>query len=74
MKKTVLIIAAVVFAIALSSSCKKPIGKCAEFFEKGCVVDATYYKPVCGCNDKTYANSTYAECAQVEYEDGSCPD
>ena len=30
------------------------------------------YVPVCGCNNKTYANSSYAECAGVDYVNGSC--
>ena len=72
MKKNLLIAASIIFAVAMFSNCTKPLGDCEEFFEKDCVVDATYYQAVCGCNGKTYANSTYAECAQVEYEDGAC--
>jgi hypothetical protein len=74
MKKNLLIAVSLVFAVAMFSNCKKPLGKCAEFFEKDCEVDSTYYSAVCGCNDKTYANETYADCAQVEYESGACPD
>jgi hypothetical protein len=72
MKKNILLIASTAFiTILLASSCKKPLGKCEEFFEKGCVVTNEYI-PVCGCNDKTYANKSFAECAGVEYVNGSC--
>ena len=72
MKKNILLIATIAFASSvLVSSCKKPLGKCDEFFEKGCETTEEYV-PVCGCNDKTYANKSYAECAGVEYVNGSC--
>ena len=72
MKKNILLIAALAFAATiLVSSCKKPIGKCDEFFEQGCPTTQEYV-PVCGCNNKTYANSSYAECAGVGYVNGSC--
>lgn len=72
MKKNILLIATIAFASTiLVSSCKKPLGKCDEFFEKGCATTEDY-TPVCGCNDKTYANKSFAECAGVEYVNGSC--
>ena len=72
MKKNILLIATTIFAaVVLMNSCNKPLGKCDEFFEKGCVTTEDY-TPVCGCNDKTYANKSLAECAGVDYVNGSC--
>ena len=72
MKKNILSSISVVFVtLVIVASCKKPIGKCEEFFEKGCETTQDY-APVCGCNDKTYPNKSYAECASVEYVNGSC--
>ncbi len=70
-KNRILIVSLSLSFIALASSCNKPLGKCEEFFEKDCNVTSEYI-PVCGCNDKTYANKSYAECAGVEYVNGTC--
>ena len=51
------------------SSCSKD--ECEEFFQEGCPVSQEF-DPVCGCNGKTYANSTFAECAGVEFTTGKC--
>lgn len=59
------------FALSFSiTGCKE---ECEELYKEGCDVDSKY-RPVCGCNGKTYANSTYADCAGVEYTDGKCED
>lgn len=72
MKKNSVLITSVLLAfMAIASSCNKPLGKCEEFFEQDCNVTSDY-APVCGCNDKTYANKSYADCAGVEYVNGSC--
>ena len=51
-------------------SCSK--NECREMYKEecGCLDE---YTPVCGCNEKTYANSCYAECAGVEFTAGKCP-
>lgn len=45
---------------------------CMEVIDTDCLC-ITVYEPVCGCNDKTYANSCVANCAGIkEYSDGPC--
>lgn len=67
MKTKLLTILSLVAVFSLTN-CKE---ECEELYEKGCVVDSKY-RPVCGCNGKTYANSTYADCAGISYTDGKC--
>lgn len=44
---------------------------CEETTVDDCVC-LTVYKPVCGCNNKTYTNSCHAECSGVTYIEGAC--
>ena len=53
----------------LFMSCSKD--ECEELYNEGCVTTQDY-TPVCGCNGKTYANKSIAECAQVSYTEGAC--
>ncbi len=71
MKTKLLSILVLTLCLGFISSCNKE--ECPELFKEGCDLD-TRYRPVCGCNGKTYANKTYAECAGVEYIDGECLD
>lgn len=69
--KTKVIAIFAIFAFAFTtSSCKE---ECEELYKEGCEVD-NKYRPVCGCNGKTYANFTYADCAGVEWSSGECLD
>ena len=54
----------------VSFSCNKK-DECEEFYTEGCVTTQEY-EPVCGCNGKTYANKSIAECAQIDYTEGAC--
>ena len=63
----------VLMVISVCFSCKKEETQCVENLNPDC---ACYliYAPVCGCNDKTYANDCVAECYGItEYVDGECP-
>ena len=66
--KITLTVAALALGLFTLTNCGK---KCEELFEEGCVTTQEY-EPVCGCNDKTYANKSYAECAGLEYSEGKC--
>lgn len=55
-------------ALLTLTNCNK---KCEELFQEGCVTTQDY-TPVCGCNGKTYANKSYAECAGLDYSEGKC--
>ncbi len=44
---------------------------CVENTNESCVC-IDMYDPVCGCNNKTYSNSCYAECSGVTYVKGAC--
>ncbi len=58
-----------IFSAIVSVSCSKD--ECEEFYTKDCVTTQEY-EPVCGCNGKTYANKSIAECAQIDYTEGAC--
>jgi hypothetical protein len=62
--------------LLMSCSSKKVV---TEVEEIPCVVNTnescvciTLYKPVCGCDNKTYTNSCHAKCNGVTYVEGEC--
>lgn len=72
----------ILVVIALMCSCTAPKSTsdnnaepekvpCVETSVDDCVC-LTVYKPVCGCNNKTYSNSCHAECSGVTYTEGAC--
>jgi hypothetical protein len=66
--KITLTVVTLALGLFVLTNCGK---KCEELFQEGCVITQEY-EPVCGCNDKTYANKSYAECAGLEYSEGKC--
>jgi len=50
----------------------KPQANCVEEIQEDCFCTQEY-RPVCGCNFKTYANSCIARCSGIdEYRMGPC--
>lgn len=66
------IVLAAVFFIAKADSCKKK-DTCKGEAQKDCVC-IQIYKPVCGCDGKTYGNDCVAKCEGVRtWTEGECP-
>jgi hypothetical protein len=46
---------------------------CVEKINNDCMCPENY-KPVCGCNKKTYSNECFAKCGGItEFTEGECP-
>lgn len=60
----------------MAATCSKDSEEeaCAEREVEDCMCTMEY-KPVCGCNKKTYGNSCDASCHGIDdYTEGACPE
>lgn len=73
MKNSVSLLLVFFVFLTFFSNCKTKFNKSCEAVENPDCVCLQIYEPVCGCNDVTYPNSCYAECASItDYEQGEC--
>ena len=79
MKKIIAFFTPLSIAVLLvASTCKKttPVDShvCIEKPMKADCMCYEIYKPVCGCNGKTYANDCIARCQNItNFKEGACP-
>lgn len=77
MKKPIRIFAAFTVITFLMAACCKKIISTSDCVEKTVSPDCIctkIYKPVCGCNGKTYGNACEARCHNItKFTEGECP-
>jgi hypothetical protein len=62
-------------AILTAATCQKTriLDECLEKVLKSDCVCYEIYKPVCGCNGKTYPNDCVARCQNItKFKEGAC--
>ncbi len=77
MKNIIRLFAAFSIAVFLMTACNKkmlPLNDCVEKTVNPDCICTKIYKPVCGCNGKTYGNECEARCHNItQFTDGECP-
>jgi hypothetical protein len=77
MKKIIAFFTPLSIALILTAAtCKKTTATsdCVETAAKADCMCYEIYKPVCGCNGKTYSNDCVARCQNItEFKEGECP-
>jgi Kazal-type serine protease inhibitor domain len=77
MKKIIAFLGPLSIAVILVAATCKNAHSASDCLEKAMKADCVcyeIYKPVCGCNGKTYANDCVARCQNItQFKEGACP-
>ncbi len=78
-RQLTILVLMILFSLAWACSKKTSMGNMSDCINKAQInpdaVCTMEYKPVCGCNEKTYSNSCMAFNAGVmEWKEGACPE
>jgi hypothetical protein len=77
MKKIIAFLGPLSIAMLLTAAMCKTTNSVNDCLEKAMKTDCVcyeIYKPVCGCNGKTYPNDCTARCQNIiKFKEGACP-